>query len=80
MTWAQSGWFGTFLVNTVITFWVAFCNGKGCFEQLNNYHFFKKDILAWDIELFSGLFIPRTVTVSCWEGDVPRVGSNDQLL
>jgi hypothetical protein len=79
MTWAQSGWFGTFLVNTVITFWVAFCKGKGCFEQLNNYYFFKKDILAWDIELFSGLFIPRTVTVS-WEGDVPRVGSNDQLL
>jgi len=80
MTWAQFGWFGTVHVNTVMTFWVAFCNGKGCFGQLNNYHFFKKDIVALDMELFSGLFVPPTVTGSCWEGDVPRVGSSDQLL
>lgn len=78
MTWAQIGWFRTVLVNTVMTFWVAFC--KGCFEQLNNYHFFKIDIVAWGIELFSGLFIPPTLTVSCWKGDVTRVGSSDQLL
>jgi hypothetical protein len=80
MTWAQFGLFRTVLVNTAMTFWVAFCNGKGCFEQLNKCHLFKKDIVSWGIELFSGLFIPPTLTVSCWENDVTRVGSSDQLL
>ena len=30
MTWAHFGWFRTVLVN-VMTFWVAFCNGKGLY-------------------------------------------------
>ena len=66
---AQFGWFRTFLVNMLMTFWVAFCNCKGCLEQLSNYHFFKKDIVAWDTELFSSLFTPQTLTGSCGWGE-----------
>jgi hypothetical protein len=60
-----------------VTFWVAFCNGKGYFEQ-----FFKKVNAAWNVEFFfSRLFTPPTLTLSCgWTGDVGMVGSSGKLL